>query len=130
VRRFRIPEALGLSTETQDGGPRHFDRVDLARDHGLTGADFALSHGGSCISRAAAWRMEQMGHERLAPAPLYPGQRRLVHARMRHAQQPHLIHPASLQVRKPWREERRSGDTAPRVPHGGVIGREHRRRGY
>jgi hypothetical protein len=120
VRRFPTPEALVLSTATQDGGPRHFDGVDLARNHGLTGAVVALLHGGSSSSRDPAQRMEQMGLERLALAPLYLGQQRFVHARMRRTQQQRPIHPASPQVRTPWREERRSGDTAPRVPHGGV----------
>jgi hypothetical protein len=122
VRRFPTPKALGLSTATQDDGPRHFDGVDLARDRGLTCANVALPHDHNSSSRDAARRREKMGHERLAPTPLYPGQWRLAHARMRCVQQPRPIHPASPQVRKPWREERRSGDTAPRVPPGGVIG--------
>lgn len=120
VRRFPTPEALGLSITTKDGGPRHFDGVDLARNRGLTGVVVALPRGGSSSSRDAAQRMEQMGLERLALAPLYLGQQRFVHARMRRTQQQRPIHPASPQVRTPWREERRSGDTAPRVPHGGV----------
>jgi hypothetical protein len=72
VRQFHTPEALGLSTATPGGGPRHFDGTDLARDRGWTGADVALPHCDNCSLRDAAWRMELLGLERLAPAPFIP----------------------------------------------------------
>jgi hypothetical protein len=76
VRRCHIPVALGLSTATPGGGPRHFDGADLPRDRGWTGVDVALPHGGGCNLHDAVWRMEMLGLEGLAPTPFIPVSRR------------------------------------------------------